>query len=64
VREEVVVTPEKVREIIKASQKPVSLETPIGAEGDAHLGDASEWASRGPQLRPTPAISRSSTWSA
>jgi RNA polymerase sigma factor RpoD-like protein len=37
--EEVVVTPEKVREIIKASQKPVSLETPIGEEGDAHLGD-------------------------
>jgi RNA polymerase primary sigma factor len=37
--QEVVVTPEKVREIIKASQKPVSLETPIGAEGDAYLGD-------------------------
>jgi RNA polymerase primary sigma factor len=36
---EVVVTPEKVREIIKASQKTVSLETPIGEEGDAHLGD-------------------------
>ena len=37
--QEVVVTPEKVREIIKVSQKPVSLETPIGEEGDAHLGD-------------------------
>jgi RNA polymerase primary sigma factor len=37
--QEVVVTPEKVREVIKASQQPVSLETPIGAEGDAHLGD-------------------------
>jgi RNA polymerase primary sigma factor len=37
--EEVVVTPEKVREIIKVSQEPVSLETPIGEEGDAHLGD-------------------------
>jgi RNA polymerase primary sigma factor len=37
--QEVVVTPEKVREIIKASEKPVSLETPIGEEGDAHLGD-------------------------
>ena len=37
--EEVVVTPDKVREIIKASQKPVSLETPIGEEGDSHLGD-------------------------
>ncbi|HMC02519.1 MAG TPA: sigma-70 family RNA polymerase sigma factor, partial [Cellulomonadaceae bacterium] len=37
--QEVVVTPDKVREIIKVSQKPVSLETPIGEEGDAHLGD-------------------------
>jgi RNA polymerase primary sigma factor len=32
-------TPEKVREIIKVSQEPVSLETPIGDEGDSHLGD-------------------------
>jgi len=30
---------EKVREIMKASQQPVSLETPIGEEGDSHLGD-------------------------
>jgi RNA polymerase primary sigma factor len=37
--QEVVVTPKKVREIIKASQGPVSLETPIGEEGDTHLGD-------------------------
>jgi RNA polymerase primary sigma factor len=37
--QEVVVTPKKVRQIIKVSQKPVSLETPIGEEGDAHLGD-------------------------
>jgi RNA polymerase primary sigma factor len=37
--QEVVFTPEKVREITKASQEPVSLETPIGAEGDAQLGD-------------------------
>jgi RNA polymerase primary sigma factor len=37
--QEVVVTPKKVREIIKASQQAVSLETPIGEEGDAHLGD-------------------------
>ncbi len=36
---EVAVTPEKVREIIKASQEPVSLETPIGKEEDSHLGD-------------------------
>jgi RNA polymerase primary sigma factor len=33
------VTPEKVREIIKVSQEPVSLETPIGEEDDSHLGD-------------------------
>jgi RNA polymerase primary sigma factor len=37
--QEVVVTPEKVREIIKVSQAPVSLETPIGEEADSHLGD-------------------------
>jgi RNA polymerase primary sigma factor len=37
--QEVQVTPEKVREIIKVSQEPVSLETPIGEEEDSHLGD-------------------------
>ena len=37
--QEVVVTPEKVREIIKASQRALSLETPIGEEEDSHLGD-------------------------
>ena len=30
---------DKVREIMKASQDPVSLETPIGEEDDSHLGD-------------------------
>ena len=30
---------EKVREIIRVSQEPVSLETPIGEEEDSHLGD-------------------------
>lgn len=30
---------EKVREILKISQEPVSLETPIGEEEDSHLGD-------------------------
>ena len=30
---------EKVREVIKISQEPVSLETPIGEEDDSHLGD-------------------------
>ena len=33
------ISPEKVREIIKVSQEPVSLETPIGEEEDSHLGD-------------------------
>ncbi len=37
--QEVVVTPEKVREIIKVSQEPVSLMTPIGEEEDSTLGD-------------------------
>jgi RNA polymerase primary sigma factor len=37
--QEVQVTPDKVREIIKVSQEPVSLETPIGEEEDSHLGD-------------------------
>jgi len=31
--------PEKVREIMKLAQEPVSLETPIGEEEDSHLGD-------------------------
>ena len=33
------ISPEKVREIIKIAQDPVSLETPIGEEEDSHLGD-------------------------
>jgi RNA polymerase primary sigma factor len=33
------VAPDKVREIVKVSQEPVSLETPIGEEEDSHLGD-------------------------
>jgi RNA polymerase primary sigma factor len=35
----ILITPDKVREIIKVSQEPVSLETPIGEEEDSHLGD-------------------------
>jgi RNA polymerase primary sigma factor len=31
--------PEKVREIMRVAQEPVSLETPIGEEEDSHLGD-------------------------
>ena len=30
---------DKVREVMKISQEPVSLETPIGEEDDSHLGD-------------------------
>jgi RNA polymerase primary sigma factor len=30
---------DKVRDIMKISQEPVSLETPIGEEEDSHLGD-------------------------
>jgi len=37
--QEVVVTPEKVREIIKASQQAISLDAPIGEEEDSRLGD-------------------------
>jgi RNA polymerase primary sigma factor len=33
------ITSDRVKEIIKASQQPVSLETPIGEEEDSHLGD-------------------------
>ncbi|MDE6688006.1 MAG: RNA polymerase sigma factor RpoD [Lachnospiraceae bacterium] len=33
------ISEEKVREILKISQEPVSLETPIGEEEDSHLGD-------------------------
>ena len=36
---EMEIPPEKVREILKISQEPVSLETPIGEEEDSHLGD-------------------------
>ena len=39
IAEEMGITPERVREIIKVSQDPVSLETPIGEEEDSHLGD-------------------------
>jgi RNA polymerase primary sigma factor len=39
IAEQMEITAEKVREIIKVSQEPVSLETPIGEEDDSHLGD-------------------------
>jgi len=37
--EEMSTPPEKVREIIKVAQLPISLESPIGEEEDSHLGD-------------------------
>ena len=37
--EEMELTADRVREILKISQEPVSLETPIGEEDDSHLGD-------------------------
>lgn len=39
IAEDMDMTPEKVREILKIAQEPVSLETPIGEEDDSHLGD-------------------------
>ncbi|KGP90507.1 RNA polymerase sigma factor RpoD [Pontibacillus chungwhensis BH030062] len=39
IAEEMELTPDKVREILKIAQEPVSLETPIGEEDDSHLGD-------------------------
>lgn len=37
--EEMELGPDKVRDILKIAQEPVSLETPIGEEDDSHLGD-------------------------
>ncbi|NLJ41386.1 MAG: RNA polymerase sigma factor RpoD [Clostridiales bacterium] len=39
IAEEMGITEEKVRDILKIAQEPVSLETPIGEEEDSHLGD-------------------------
>jgi len=39
IAKEMALTVEKVREIMKIAQEPVSLETPIGEEEDSHLGD-------------------------
>ena len=39
IAEEMTMPVERVREILKISQEPVSLETPIGEEEDSHLGD-------------------------
>ena len=39
IAEQMELTPERVREIQKISQEPVSLETPVGEDEDSHLGD-------------------------
>lgn len=39
IADELGMSPDKVREILRLSQEPVSLETPIGEEEDSHLGD-------------------------
>ena len=39
IAEEMDLAPDKVREIMRVAQEPVSLETPIGEEEDSHLGD-------------------------
>ena len=39
IAEKLGITPDKVRDIMKIAQDPVSLETPIGEEEDSHLGD-------------------------
>lgn len=39
IAKEMNMSPEKVREIIKIAQDPISLETPVGEEEDSHIGD-------------------------
>ncbi len=39
IAEEMGLTPDKVREVMKIAQEPISLETPIGEEEDSHLSD-------------------------
>ena len=56
-------TPQKVREILKISQEPVSLESPVGDEGDSQFGDfiedaACRGATRGGQRAHAPGGAR------
>ena len=55
-------TPEKVREILKISQEPVSLETPIGEEEDSQLGDFIEDNDAVAPWTPSPTSCRRKTW--
>ena len=47
------ITPEKVRDIKKIAQDPISLETPIGEKEDSHLGDFI-----GGSMKPLPPMKR------
>ncbi len=53
---EMEVTPEKVREIIKVSQEPASLEAPVGEEEDSRLGDFIQDSSASPTDQATQAL--------
>ena len=50
IAKEMNMSPEKIREIIKVAQDPISLETPVGEEEDSHIGDFIE-----DQASPAPA---------
>ena len=52
VAKEMNMNPDKVREIMKIAQDPISLETPVGEEEDSHIGDFIE-----DQESPAPAAS-------
>ena len=53
IAKELEVTPERVREIQKVAQEPVSLETPVGEDEDSELGDLIEDGAD-PEPQPTP----------
>lgn len=53
---EMEIEPEKVREIIKVSQEPASLEAPVGEEEDSRLGDFIQDASASPTDQATQAL--------
>ncbi len=53
---EMEIDPEKVREIIKVSQEPASLEAPVGEEEDSRLGDFIQDASASPTDQATQAL--------
>src|SRR3989338_5984521 len=53
---EMEIEPDKVREIIKVSQEPASLEAPVGEEEDSRLGDFIQDASASPTDQATQAL--------